>query len=239
MWSSEPLWPGLLQLLAWYAAAAVVVGLVVWWARRRQSKTLALTLTRIGAGFMLGLTAIGIIAGGINRFSSGQVWLEGGVGEWADGNRSLACASDVVGSQTVFCGGPIDDVAFLPRLFLFLGALLGLLAMAAIVWSVYSAALLAGMGEPFHPAVPRWFRLAAFAALAGVLIGDVVTSIGMTLAARTLDWGPGIVVPFFFEAPAWPFAVSLGLFALSAIFTYGGQLQREKEGLQRETEGLV
>lgn len=245
MWTSDEFLPGFLQLVAWLAGLGVIVGLAIWWARRRDSNALALTVTRMGAGFILGLIGVGIIGGGINHFTGSQLWLDDGMGQWVRGNQSSiqSPTCDAEGSwtqelytgssaaPTTYCAGVIEHVPFLPRLVIFAGMLLTLLAAAAIVQSIYTAALRAGMRTPFDPTVSRSFRFAAIVLLAGTLIGDVFTTIGMTLAARSLEWEPGVVAPFVFQPPVWPFAVALGLFALSAIFRYGAVLQRETEGL--------
>ena len=245
MWRSVELLPGLSQLVGWLAVLGLLVGLAVWWARRHRSSTLALTVTRMGAGFTLGLIGVGIVGGGIGHLTSSQVWLNDGMDQWVRGNESaiLSPVCDAGGSfteklntgssdgLTTYCYGAIEQVSFLPRLVIFAGMLLTLLAAAAIVQSIYSAALRAGMRTPFDPSVSRSFRIAAIVALAGTLNGDVFTAIGMTLAARSLEWEQGVLPPFSFQLPAWPFAVALGLFALSAIFRYGAALQKETEGL--------
>lgn len=240
MWTSDDLLSGLLQLAAWLAVLGAVVCVAIWWARRRRSTTLALTVTRMMAGFMLGLIGIGIVAGGINHLAAAQVWLDDGVRHWVTEHQSSITSSpcevaeSLSGSSTApiaYCDGVILHVPFPPRLVIFTGMLLSLLAGTAIVWSIYTAAFRAGMREPFHPSVPRTFRLAAVVVLATVVVGDVFTTIGMTLAARSLEWSPGVTVPFVFQPPVWPLAVALGLFALSAIFRYGARPQRETEGL--------
>lgn len=245
MWMAYDLLSGLIPLALYLAVLGILVGIAVLWARRRRSSTLALSVTRSLAGTFLGLVVFGAVLGGINTFAVSHLALSGHLREWVTSNRasilSPTCNSDGAFSVVLdpadgpgpvaYCQGAIENIPLMPRFVLFAGALLVLLAAAAIAWSIYTAALLASMRDPFHPSVPRTFRLASIVVVVGAVVGDLLRTIGMTLAARSLDWGPDLAVPFFFEFPLWPFAVALGLFALSAIFRYGAQLQRETEGL--------
>lgn len=244
MWTSDDLLSGLLPLAAYLAVIGVIVGIAMWWARRRHSSTIALSATRSIAGMFLGLVTFGVFFGGINTFLSSRFALDGELAQWVTTNRSSLLSPgcdrdesfydrlDSGGSALIgYCSGGVEHAPLAPRVVFFVGTLLVLVAAAAIAWSIYTAALLASMREPFHPSVPRTFRLAAIVVLATVVVGNVFTTIGMTLAARSLEWSEGVTPPFVFEFPLWPFAVAMGLFALSAIFRYGGQLQRETEGL--------
>ncbi|BDZ40471.1 hypothetical protein [Microbacterium suwonense] len=243
MWTSDELWPGLLQSFAWLAGLGVVVGLGIWWARRRGSDTLALSVTRSLAGIVIGLSLVGLIFGGINQFVAQPTWLNDNMRTWVDDHlgslQSPACDVDgsfVEGSPAAegalsYCKGAINYLPHTPRLALFLAAVFTFLATIAVAWSIYTAALLASQREPFHPSVHRTFTRAALVTLGAGLVADVATTIGMTLAARALEWTPGVTVPYVFQPPVWPFAVALGLLALAAIFRYGAQLQRETEGL--------
>lgn len=243
MWTPDDLLSGLIPLGVYLAVLGVIVGIAMWWARRHHSSTLALSATRSIAGMFLGLVVLGVLFGSFNTFLNSRFALDGELAQWVTENRSSLlspdCDSGVFydrvdsdGSALIgFCSGGVEHAPLAPRVVFFVGTVLVLLAAAAIAWSIYTAALLASMREPFHPSVPRTFRLAAIVVLATVVVGDVFTTIGMTLAARSLEWSPGVTVPFVFQPPVWPLAVALGLFALSAIFRYGAQLQRETEGL--------
>lgn len=244
MWMSYDLLSGLLPFGAYLAALAVVVMIVTWWARRHHSETAALTATRSIAGMFLGLIIVGVLFGGVNTFARSRLVLGGQLVEWMtthqtsllsptceiDGEISRPEASTGA-SPITYCNGGVEQVPLAPRMMIFVGSLLILLAAATIAWSIYTAALLASMREPFHPSVPRTFRLAAIVVIVAAVIGNVFTTIGMTLAARSLNWATDVTVPYVFEFPVWPFAVALGLVALSAIFQYGERLQRETEGL--------
>lgn len=143
------------------------------------------------------------------------------------------------GPQEVSCGPFVDDVPFGIRLLIFVGTLLLIATSAAIGWAIHTATRRAGEKEPFHPSVAWSFRISAIVVLVGAVVGQLLLDAGMTMAAQTLARPADLPVPYFLDIPLWPFAVAVGLFALSAIFRYGGQLQREKEHLQRETDGLI
>jgi hypothetical protein len=251
--TSTDLLQGLGRLALWAAIAGVVVVFSIWRARRHGGTTLALDVTRNASLAYLGLVAIGIVMSGIQRLGSGSLALEGTAGQWVsqqqDWVRSPTCDADgtfhvelspVQGPAPIsYCQGWLDNVPFGPRLAVYIGTLLGLLASAAIAWAIYTATRRAGMRDPFHPTVSRTFGFASIAVMVGGALSALVTSIGMTLAARSLKWAPEMTVPFELSIPLWPFAVAVGLFALSAIFRYGRQLQSEKDRLQHETDGLV
>lgn len=251
--TSTDLLPGLGWLALWVAIAGVIVAFSIWRARRLGSTTLALDVTRNASLAFLLFAALGIVLSGFQRLGSGSVALEGTAAQWVSQQqswvRSPACDADgtfhvelspVRGPAPIsYCQGWLENVPFGPRLALYIGTLLSILASAAITWAIYTATRRAGMRDPFHPAVSRTFGLASIAVMVGGALSALVTSIGMTLAARSLKWDPELTVPFELSIPLWPFAVAVGLFALSAIFRYGRQLQLEKERLQRETDGLV
>lgn len=240
---SEDLLSGLIPLGAFLVALFVIVGLAIWWARRRGSDTLPLTATRSLAGIVIGLSLFGLVLGGINQFVAQSTRLNDSMRTWVDDHldslSSPMCRIDgsfAEGSPSddgtiSYCKGVINYLPFTPRLALFLAMLLTFIATIAIAWSIYSAALLAAQREPFHPAVHRTFALSALVTLGAGILADVATTIGMTLAARALEWSPGVTAPFEFRLQIWPFAVAVGLFALSAIFRHGTRLQKDTEGL--------
>lgn len=251
MWESDELLPGMLQLAAWLAALGLVAGIGIWWARRRGSDTLALTITRSLAGIAIGLSLIGLIFGGINQFIAPQTWLSDHMRMWVDLHQSSllspTCDADGLlpdgspgGDDALsYCRGAITHLPFAPRLALFIATLFTFVAAIAIAWSIYTAALLASRREPFHPSVHRTFALAANITLVATIAASTTTTIGTTTAARSLVWMPDVTPPFMFQLPLWPFAVAVGLFALSAIFRYGARLQNEAEQLRQETDGLI
>ncbi|WP_417555020.1 hypothetical protein [Microbacterium sp.] len=251
--TSTDLLQGLGWLALWLAITGVILAFSIWRARRRGSTTLALDVTRNASLAYLGVAAFGIVMSGLQRLGSGSLALEGAAGQWVaeqqDALHSPTC--DATGTFHVelspaqgpapisYCQNWLENVPVGPRLTVYLGTLMGILASAAIAWAIYTATRRAGVRDPFHPSVSRTFGFASIAVMVGGAMSTLVTSIGMTLAARSLQWEPEMTVPFELSIPLWPFAVAVGLFALSAIFRYGRQLQLEKERLQRETDGLV
>jgi len=252
MWETNDLVSGLLILGVHVVGLTLIVWAAIWWARRRGSDTLALSVTRSLAGIVIGLSLIGVIFGGINQFIAQPTWLDDGMRTWVDDHlgslQSPTCDADGSFSDgspgadgaLSYCRGAVNYLPLAPRLALFIAAVFTFLATVAVAWSIYTAALLASQREPFHESVHRTFALAGIVTVAAGVIANTVTTIGMTLAVRALDWISGASdPPFVWSIPLPPVGVALGLFALSAIFRYGAQLQGEKEQLQRETDGLV
>ncbi|MGN7977559.1 hypothetical protein ACTJJ4_08300 [Microbacterium sp. 22195] len=252
--TSTDLLGGLGWIALWLAIVGVIVAFSIWRARRHGSTTLALDVTRNASLAYLLICAVGVVMTGVSSLSSASLVLDDStqrrVTDQQDFLRTSHCSIDGVfpdeptsqprSGLMKYCQGWIDNAPFGPRFVIFLGALLGILASAAIAWAIYTATRRASLRDPFHPSVSRTFGIASISVMIAGAVSAIVTSIGMTLAARSLDWDPDACpVPFELSVPLWPFAAAVGLFALSAIFRYGAQLQREKEQLQRETEGLV
>ncbi|MDQ0615266.1 hypothetical protein QF046_002907 [Microbacterium sp. W4I4] len=243
--TSNDLASGLSTLALWLAIAGLVVGFSIWRARRHGSRTLALDVTRNASLAYIGLAAFGAVMSAFSQLASGSVALDDDVRqritEQQDWLLSPACDADgaypvdpepVGGPEPmIYCQGWIDNIPLGPRLVIYLGTLLGLAASAAIAWAIHTATRRAGMREPFHPTVFRTFGVTSIAVMAGGALSGIATSVGMTLAARSLEWSDDVQIPFMLSIPVWPFAVAVGLFALSAIFRYGAVLQRETEGL--------
>jgi len=240
--TSADLFSGLSIVVLYLVIGAAITLISILRARRNGSTTLALDVTRNASFAFVGLTVIGIVMSGLTILGNHWVSLSEPVQDWIAGSRDMlsspACIDgtwptgidpDSAG-PTFLCGGSVENVPFGPRLVIYLGTVLGILAAGAIAWAIYTATRRAGMREPFHPSVSRTFGGVSIIVMVTAVLGEVVSAIGMTLAARSLDWS-GVEVPFLFSIPWWPFAVAVGMFAMSAIFRYGAQLQRETEGL--------
>lgn len=204
-------------------------------ARRRGSSTLALDVTRNASYGWVMLMGLGAVVAGFMTLGSPAVILDDLIYSWVrdqeDSLLSAACIDGDVADGGMLCGPTVGPVPFGPRLLLYLGTLLTLSASAAIAWAIHNAARRAGERAPFHRSAWRTFDIVALIVMVSAVLGGLLRQIGMTLAARALEWADGVEIPFQLSIPLWPFAVAVGLFALSAIFRYGAQLQRETEGL--------
>jgi len=236
--TSEDLPSGLSTLGLWLLIAALIVAISIARARKRGSTTLALDVTRNASYAYVALACASAVLSAFSILGSTGVSLDGETGRWVmtqeESVLSPVCgehdAGDAETAVTV-CGGWLENVPFTPRLVIYIGTALGILASAAIAWAIYTATRRAGLREPFHPSTSRTFGIVAIVVMACATSGELLRQIGMTLAARTLDWEDGMAPSFALSVPLWPFAVAVGLFALSAIFRYGAVLQRETEGL--------
>lgn len=244
MWTSDDLLSGLAILGVYVAIGGILTLVSIWWARRHGSTTLALDVTRNAALLYLCLLIVGVVLNAVNILGRPTLLLSdtvfASVQEQEAALRSSACLDDFYDVQPMLCGHDVGPISFGLRLLVFAGTVLTLATSGAIAWAIYNATRRAAEKDPFHASVARTFGVMAMIVMITAVLGDVAQRIGMTLAARSLDWGPdAYTIPFELSVPLWPFAVAVGLFALSAIFRYGAQLQREKELLQRETDGLV
>ena len=245
MWTSDDLLGGLAILGVYLAVGGVLTFGSIWWARRHGSPaTLALDVTRNAALLFLCFLVVGLALSAFNTLGRPALLLSDtvfvSVQEQEQALRTSACMDDFYDAQPMLCGHDVGPIPFGVRLLVFVGTALTLATSGAIAWAIYNATRRAAEKDPFHASVARTFGVMAMIVMITAVLGDVAQRIGMTLAARSLDWGPdAYTIPFELSVPLWPFAVAVGLFALSAIFRYGAQLQREKELLQRETDGLV
>lgn len=241
--TSDDLFSGLSMLALWLLVAGLVVAFSIARARRRGSTTLALDVTRNASFIYLIFVVLGVVASGLNVLGRSSLALDDDVRSWVvERQGSLltpACDESgpvepdpVVGPVPMtFCDGWIENAPLAPRVVIYLGTLLGLLASSAIAWAIYAATHRASQRDPFHPVVSKWFAVASVVVMVCGALSELVTSVGMTLTARSLKWTDDVQIPFQLSIPLWPFAVAVGLFALSAIFRYGAVLQRETEGL--------
>lgn len=235
--SSDDLLSGLVWLAVSFGVAGAVVALSIWRARRHGGTTLALDVTRNASLVYIGLMGLGAALSGVEILGGEGVALSDDAWAYVRENvgalDSSACPDSYGGAAAMLCGDAYaGPVPFGIQLLIFTGTLLGLIASASIAWAIYNATRRAGQRQPFHPSVSRTFGIVAIVSMLAVVIGDLLHQIGMTLAVRSLDWNEAAPpLNFGLNVEPWPFAVAVGLFALSAIFRYGAQLQREMEGL--------
>jgi hypothetical protein len=245
MWTSDDLLSGLAILGVYVAITGILTVASIWWARRHgDSTTLALDVTRNAALLFLCFLVVGVVLTAFNVLGRPTLLLSDtvftSVQEQEDALRSSACLDDFYDVQPMLCGHDVGPIPFGVRLLVFAGSVLTLATSGAIAWAIHNAARRAAEKDPFHASVARTFGAMAIVVMITAVLGDLAQRIGTTLAARSLDWGPD-AYPIRFELsfPLWAFALAVGMFALSAIFRYGAQLQQEKEHLQHETDGLV
>lgn len=245
MFSTETLWEGFGIIALWLGIPAIVLAAGVWLLRKRGSTTIAVKTTRVLSGAFLGLIVFSAIASTLSLISRREVYLSEPLRSWTtdydvalqgpscnpDGTAPFDPDSADARTLTFLCGESVENVPFGPRFVIYLGAILALVAAAAIAWAIQVAAYHAEIGDVFDRSVPRTFAVSAIIAMTAAVTGALLTAIGMTLAARSLDWPEGDLPPFFFDIPLWPFLVALGMFALAAIFRHGTRLQRETVGL--------
>lgn len=234
--------PSTLIILAIFLAIVALGTLIsIGRARRRGGTNLALDVTRTATyGWVALMIVLAALAVPFFVFQRSVTLTDPILSYVEDAESQLAsprCPGG--GTAEVSCGPFVDDVPLQIRLLILVGTLMLIATSAAIGWAVHTATRRAGQRDPFHPSVAQTFRISAIVVLVGAVVGQLLVDAGMTLTAQTLAWPDDMRLPYFLDIPLWPFAVAVGLFALSAIFGYGAQLQREKEQLQRETEGLV
>jgi len=135
------------------------------------------------------------------------------------------------------------------------GQALSLLLPATVAMLVALALREVRAGAPFSPVMLRMTTVTAAAILVAGTGAPILRGISGSMASHEAlslggaswtgypdEWMPMDQLPeptVFVQWDFWPIGVAIGLFALSAIFRYGAQVQTEREQLRRETEGLV
>ncbi|WP_147303230.1 hypothetical protein [Microbacterium bovistercoris] len=218
----------------------VVVAAVATYVSRRHGGTMvAVHTVEVVAGAVAALSALGLAIIAVTTFTNRQVPLADNVLSEAEslteGNPCPGTASDA----PLYCAGTVMNAPLDARLLYLTAMALLLAASFAICWAIYMAARHAVAGDPFHRNVIRAFVVAGWLALLGGIVGEALRSISMTVAVRSLPFDFADETLFYVSIPWWPCLVSLGCFAMAAIFRHGARLQAEAARLQKETEGLV
>lgn len=243
--SDGDVFAGLSMIVLVIVIGGLITAFSIARARKRGSTTLALDVTRNASFMWVMLMGLSVVFVSVKTFTSSTVDLDDEAyteALWQEEFLLAPACSIPPGEDAsgLACGSSIEGVGLAPRLLLLAGVVLSLLASAAIAWAIHTAAKRAGERRPFHSSVSRTFGAVAIIVLIAAVVGGLMQQVGMTLALRSLSWAADAPeIMFRLSIPLWPFAVSVGLFALSAIFRYGRQLQEEAARLQKETEGLV
>ena len=245
---SPSVWPSLANVAITLAVIAVVVSLVVWRGRRRGSRTIALDAALAISGWWILLAAAGAIITIVKVFAVDWAELSGRTLVWLDWPSAIPCSESGEPSSTMLnCGSSELTVFTVSNASLGLRALAAaanlsthaLVVMPAVVLAVICFSTL--RGRTFSRTVTKALSFGAIAVLVLGLSSDLLGSVAATAGLREAvapdsEWYPTIVQ---LTVTPIPFIGALALAALAAVFHQGMRMQREKEQLQRETEGLV
>lgn len=223
--------------LSMIVLALVVIGVIVLtltgWGRLRGDTMVAIKATAVLARIWIVVGAMGVILLAFAAFTSDFIELDRPATMSVDGLAAdgAACTDPTVdtGSSVYLCGTIVYGASRGAHLVLGVGNLLVAAASIAIGWCIYVAARRAALGTPFDRSVGRTFTVAGFVVLGAGVIGSILKQVAMNLAVQELPGGSD--VPFYLSLEYWPLLVSLGCFAMAAIFRHGARLQRETEGL--------
>lgn len=241
------LW-GSLGQVAIYLGVTLAVGIAAFWrGRRRGSTTLVLDMALSLSGWWVAVSAIALIVIVIKAVTTNWVELDGS-------GFAVPLPADLPCTEFGDASGPSISCspAAMAR-FTVVNASGGIHALAAIsqtcslIVSTLPAALIAIIcfqtlrGRAFHRTVTRALIVGAVVLLVVGIAGDLLSDITSTLAVREAfpagsPWHPD---SFVLSASLLPVGGAIALAALAAVFHQGIRIQKERDLLQQDTEGLV
>lgn len=241
------LW-GSLGQVAIYLGVMLAVGIVAFWrGRRRGSTTLVLDMALSLSGWWVAVSAIALIVIVIKAVTMNWVELDGS-------GFAVTLPADLPCTEFGQASGPSISCspAAMAR-FTVVNASGGIHALAAIcqtcslIVSTLPAALIAIIcfqtlrGRAFHRTVTRALIVGAVVLLVVGIAGDLLSDITSTLAAREVfpAGSPWYPESFRLSASLLPVGGAIALAALAAVFHQGIRIQKERDLLQKDTEGLV
>ncbi|WP_217180952.1 hypothetical protein [Streptomyces sp. AC495_CC817] len=254
---SEELLPSLTNIGIALAVIAVIAALVTWWGRRGGRTTFALDFTLSLSTVWALLNAVGIVFIVVKAFTVD--FTEVPVSQFllpypsdlpchdagaptTPTTTVLACGSASPDMITVYgAGGATRTFATLAQISTSLLTMTPPVLLAVICSQTLR-------GAAFSRVVTRTLFAGSAAVLVVGIARDLLVSIAATTALREAlppdsEWYPW---GFQLTVTPLPFAASLALLALAAVFRQGIRLQQEREQLEREnqrllrdTEGLV
>lgn len=242
------LWPSLGNIGIALAVIALIVGLVFWRGRRRGSKTIALdaALTISGLWVMGAVVGAAIIV--VKVFSAEWAELSGPTATWLPWPDNFPCSEygDSSGTMLTCSGSDLSDFT-VSNASLGLRLLAGAAQLSTIVFTTIPAAMLAVIcfqtlrGRTFSRIVTRTLVVGAAAVLVFGIASDLLSGIAATVGLREVFPPESEWYPWGFQLTVTPLPLvgSLALAALAAVFRQGMRLQRERDLLERETEGLI
>ncbi|MGO3233115.1 MAG: hypothetical protein ACTIKT_06565 [Microbacterium sp.] len=242
------LWPSLGNIGIALAVIALIVGIVFWRGRRRGSKTIALDAALTVSGMWVFLSAVSAVVIVIKALTVDWAELSGPTAVLLPWPDTLPCSEygDSTDTMLTCSGGELSAFNVSPAS-LGLRLLAGASQLTALILTTIPAAMLAVIcfqtlrGRTFSRTVTRTLMIGAVAVLVFGIASDLLSGIAVTAGLREVfppdsEWYPGA---FQLTVTPLPLVGALALAALAAVFRQGLQLQREKELLERETEGLV
>ncbi|MEV4776016.1 hypothetical protein [Microbacterium sp. LWH12-1.2] len=240
-------WGSLRNALIMLVVIAAIAAIVVWRGRRSGSRTITLDLALTISGWWVVLSAIGVVMIMVKVLTSD--WAEiGGSALQLPWPEQLPCNDTGDSSEPMLsCSVLSAKYATVSPASLELRLLSGAAQVVNLALSTVPAAMVAVIcfqtlkGRPFSRTATRNLAAGAVAVLVLGVANDLLPGVTATVGLREVfppdsEWYPSDY--YLFVTPL-PFAAALALAALAAVFHQGMRLQREKEQLQRETEGLV
>lgn len=245
--SADP-WGSLRNALIMLVVLGAIISIVVWRRRRNGSRTITLDLALTISGWWVTLSAIGVVMIVIKVLTSDWTEIGGSALQlpWPD---QVPCDDSGSGNSEpmLTCGVLSAKYATVSPASLELRLLSGAAQVVNLALSTVPAAMVAVIcfqtlrGRPFSRTATRNLAAGSVAVLVLGVANDVLPGITTTVGLREVfpvgsEWYP---LDYYIFVTPLPFAGALALAALAAVFHQGMRLQREKEQLQRETEGLV
>lgn len=245
---SDDLWSSLSDIGIALVVVAVIVGLVIWRGRRRGSRTIALDAALAISGWWVLLSIVGAVIIVVKALTVDWAEFDGTTFVYLDWPAGLSCSEyGDSGEAMLTCGSETFTDFTVGKASLGLRLLAAAAQLSTQALATIPALILVVIcfqtlrGRTFSRTVTRALTGGAVAVLLLGVTSDLLGGIAATTALREVfalasQWYP---TRYQLTVTPLPFAGSLALAALAAVFHQGIRLQKEKEDLQRETEGLV
>lgn len=246
--AATDLWSSLGQIGIVLGLLSILAVIVVWRGRRAGRATLALDVTYTLSCGWIAMCLLAVCAVVVRMLTGAPVDLPGMElqGPWPTDLPCVQSADDARDAMLTCGSGSVSWVS-IEHASVGVRTLSTITQVLAVAWTATPAVLLAVIcrqtlrGRPFSDVLVHALGFGGLGLFVTGLAVDVLTGVTGTLALREAIAPESAWYPSTFPIQITPLPVltSVALVALAAVFREGVRLQREKQRLEKDTEGLV